>query len=214
MSSPTSGRFFIFETLRPNRIAGDENRDVVDQREAGLKRAADVEARRFFASDRQIIDHDFRAGILQLRDDPLAGRFLLQRLKSALRLVAAHVRRDAVEHAAHLHDRAGLGNFGAENFGAIRRGEDRLAHVEPDFAPVDIERGHDLDVVRRIRPDLAMHQPGGVAILRSAPVEAQSLDQRTGAIAYANDRDRNFAHEKRQPCRTAPPGASLQNRQR
>ena len=36
-----------------------------------------------------------------------AGRFFLQRLECALRIVVRHVRRLAVEDAAHLHDRAG-----------------------------------------------------------------------------------------------------------
>ena len=42
-------QIFFLETLRPDRIAGDENRDVVDQREPGFERAADVKARRFLA---------------------------------------------------------------------------------------------------------------------------------------------------------------------
>ena len=68
------------------------------------------------------------------------------------------MRSKTVEDAAHLYDRAGEFDLFAEDFGAIRRRKYGLADIETDFAPVDIERGNDLNVAWLIGADLAMHQ--------------------------------------------------------
>jgi len=64
--------------------------------------------------------------------------------------VIGHVGRDAVHHDAHFHDRAGEADFIAKDLGAIGGSKDGFTDVEADFAAVDIERGHDLDVPRAV----------------------------------------------------------------
>ena len=76
------GQIFVGETFRPDRIAGDEDRDVVHEPESGFERAAGIEPRRFFGTDRQIIDHDFGGRIFQLGDDLLAGGFFFERAET------------------------------------------------------------------------------------------------------------------------------------
>lgn len=109
-----------------------------------------------------------------------------------------HVGRETVENAAHFHDRAGEADFIAKNFGAIGRRENGFADVEADFAPINVEAGHDLDVPGPIRTDLAVHQANGGAVDRGAAVKIDSLDERTGTIADSDDGDTDFSHAKKQ----------------
>ena len=150
-------QIFVGKTLGPNGIARDENRNVIDKRDAGFERATGVEARGFLRPDRQIIHHNLRAGIFQLSDDLFAGRFLLQRQKSSQRILFAHVGGIAVENAAHFHDCAGEVDLVTEDFRAIGRREYGLADVETDLAPVNIKGSNDLDIARAIMPNLPVH---------------------------------------------------------
>ena len=189
---------FVGKPFCPNRVAGDENGNVVYKRYSRLERAAGVKARRLIGADRQIIDHDLGGGILQLRDNLFAGGFFLQRQKSAKRIVVGHVRRKTVEDAAHFHDRAGQADLVAENLGAIGRGENGFADVEPDFAAVNVECGHNLNVPGPIRGDLLVHQADAGAIGGGAAVEIDTLDERTGTVAHPDDGDTDFSHGKKE----------------
>ena len=151
------GQILIGKPFGPNRIAGDEDGDVIDKTEPGFERATGVETGRLFGADRKIIDHDFRRGITQFGDDLFAGGFFFQRQECAQGVLVAHVRRETVEHAAHFYDCAGEFDFLAEDFCAIRRRKYGLAHVEAHFAPVNIKCGNDLNIVRLIRAYPAMH---------------------------------------------------------
>ena len=171
-------QIFVRETFCPNRIAGDENGNVIDETEPGFERATGVEASRFVGTDGEIIDHHFRGGVPQFFDDFLAGGFFFQGQEGAERVLVGHVRSVAVENAAHFHDRAGELDLVAKNLGAIGGRKDGLAHVEPDLAPVDVERGHDFDIARPIRPDLAVHEADagairGGAVVKGAPTKMQ-----------------------------------------
>ena len=112
---------FLGESFCPNRIARDENGNVINEREAGLKRTTGVETGRLFRTDRQIIHHDFGRGIFQLGHDLFASGFFFQRQECAERILFAHVRRIAVEHATHLHNCTGEVDLFAKNFRAIGR---------------------------------------------------------------------------------------------
>ena len=68
-------QIFISKTLCPRWIAGDKNRDIVDEAEPGLQCAAGVKASRFFGAHWQIVDHQLRGRVLQFGDDLFAGRF-------------------------------------------------------------------------------------------------------------------------------------------
>ena len=194
---------FLRESFCPNRIARDENRNVIDEREAGLQGATGIETGRFLGTDREIIHHDFGRGIFQLGHDLFASRFFFQWQECAERILFGHVGRIAVEHATHLHDCAGEVDLFAKNFRAIGRREYGLAHIEPDFAPVNIKRGHDFDIARTIRADLPVHQSDAGAVGRRAVIKIYSLDERTGAISHSDDGDSYFSHlKKRYPSRS------------
>jgi hypothetical protein len=99
-----------------------------------------------------------------------------------------------VENAAHLHNGASKLDPVAENLRAVRRRKNRLAHVQTDFAPVDIKGGNDFDVVWSIAADLTMHQPDAGAVGGGAIIKIDSLNERAGAISDAYDCDSYFSH--------------------
>lgn len=59
-------QIFIGETFRPDRVAGDKNRNVVHESDSGLKSAAGIEAGRLIGTDREIVHHDLGGGVLKL----------------------------------------------------------------------------------------------------------------------------------------------------
>lgn len=109
-----------------------------------------------------------------------------------------HVRREAIHDYTHLYDRAGEGDFIAENVSAVWRGKDRFADIEPDFAAVDIECGHDLDIPRPVRTDLAVHQADGTAVNIGTAVKIDPLDERAGAVTDSDDGDTDFSHGQKE----------------
>src|ERR1700719_1890984 len=77
-------------------------------------------------------------------------------------------------------------------------GANGLADIEPDFAAVDIEGGHNFDVSGPIRGDLLVHQPDRGAIDGGASIKIDTLDERTGTVAHSNDGDTNLSHGKKE----------------
>src|SRR6266576_3649223 len=181
-------KIFVRETFRPDRVAGDEDRDVIDEPEAGFERAGRIETRRFLRPDRQIVHHQFRARARELFDDLLAGRFFSQRKEGAIGVVFLHVLGEAVEDAAHHDDRACRLEILAEYLRAIRPGENGFRGVEPDLAAIDIESGHDFDVLRLIRPDPAMHEADvGRAVAGRVAVKIDALQERAETVPHPDD---------------------------
>jgi len=72
-------QIFVGKPFRPDRIAGDENGDVVNERDAGFECATGVKFDRFFGTDGEIIDHDLGGGILQLGNNLFASGFFFER---------------------------------------------------------------------------------------------------------------------------------------
>ena len=191
-------QIFVGKSFCPNRVAGDEDGNVVYEGDSGLERAAGVKPGRFIGADRQIIDHDLGGGIFQLTDNLFAGGFFFQGQKCAERIVVGHVRGEAVHDHAHFHDVAGKADFVAKDFGAIGRRENGFADIEPDFAAVDIEGGHNFDVSGPIRGDLLVHQADGGAIDGGTAIKIDTLDERTGTVAHSDDGDTNLSHGKKE----------------
>src|SRR5438477_4733636 len=191
------GQIFVGESLCPDRIAGDEDGNIVDEGDSRFEGASGIETRGLLRSDRQIIDQNLGAGIFQLRDDLFARRLFLQWNKCSKRIVPLHVRAEAVENTAHFYDRSGEADLFAENFRAIGGREDGLANIKANLAAVDIKGGHDFDVPRTIGPDLAMHQTDPVAIGGGAPIKVYSLNQRAGTVTNTNNSDPDLSHGRR-----------------
>ena len=84
------------------RIAGDKNRHIVDECQAGLQCAACIKPGRLLGADREIIQEDFRAGFLQHLNDFFFSRFrLIGQDKGAPFVVIFHVVRKPVQNPAH-----------------------------------------------------------------------------------------------------------------
>ncbi len=187
------GQILIGKTLGPDRVARDENWDVIDKTEPGLQRATGVKAGRLFGADREIIDHQFRGGVLQFGDDLFAGGFFFQRQERAQRILIAHMRRIAVKDASHLYDCASELDLFGKDFCAIGRRENGLADVKTDFTPVNVKSSNDFDIGRSVRADLPVHQSDASAV-GGAVIKIDSLDKRAGAVSDAYDGDSYFSH--------------------
>src|SRR3546814_20927863 len=92
------------ETLRPYRIAGDEDGDVVHECDASLQRAFRVKLGRFLASDRQIVNQDLGSAFPQHANDlrPL-GFSSVRDVESAAARIILHMICTALTHAGQQH---------------------------------------------------------------------------------------------------------------
>src|SRR3546814_804947 len=77
---------------------------------------------------------------------------------------------------------------------AVRPREDRLGHVAPDLAPVDVPRRDNLDVPGPITAQIPMQKPDRL-IRPAVRIMRHALHQRTRAVADPDDRYLD-AHEK------------------
>src|SRR3546814_4755097 len=70
---------------------------------------------------------------------------------------------------------------------AVRPREDRLGHVAPDLAPVDVPRRDNLDVPGPITAQIPMQKPDRL-IRPAVRIMRHALHQRTRAVADPDDR--------------------------
>src|SRR5439155_5908298 len=185
---------FVGKTLCPNRIAGDEDRNIINTTEAGFQSATGVETRRLLRANRKIIDQHLGRRITQFFDDLLTSGFFLQGQESAQWILVAHVLGKTVENTAHFHDCAGSLDFIAKNLRAVRRGKNGLARIESHLAAIDIKSGNYFDVLRLVRADATVHEAGTASVAVGPAVKIDSLDERTGTVAHSDDSDSDFAH--------------------
>ncbi len=123
--------------------------------------------------------HDVGLGLVGLRDD--------------LAVEGAQ----AVERPPAAHGDAERRHVLGEPDRVVRLGEDRLGDVGADLLAVDVERGHDLDVADVVPAELDVHETRDLLRRVGVLVELQTLDERRGAVADADDRDTNLVHEMR-----------------
>src|SRR4051794_30196766 len=173
------------EALVPIVLAGDEDRQAVDEPDAGLKRLLDVPLGRLLGADRQVADEDVGPGLLEDPDHVVGrprglGDLLLQILAEAV-----------VGHAAMNRDTE-VGDVG-ELDRVVLAGPERLAEVLADLLGVDVEGGAELDVANVVTAEVHMHEAGdllgGIGVL----VVGDALDQGVRAVADPHDRDANLA---------------------
>src|SRR6185312_11375275 len=128
----------LLEALAPVLLAPDEDRDAVDEPTACLQNLLNIPLGGRLAANRQIVDDDIGAGVLEDLDD-ISG--LAGRLGDDLREIFAQA---IVGHAA-LDLYPGGGNTG-ELVGVVLSREDRLAQVFAHLFRIDVDRGGEFDV--------------------------------------------------------------------
>ena len=171
----------VGEALRPLGIAGDEHRDRVHERDAGLEAGVRVVALRVLGADRQVAHEHLGARVAEdLRDVDRRCRRLLDDL--------AVVLPETVERGRPLHLHAEPAHVG-ESDRVVLRGEDRLAEVEADLRRVDVERGDELDVAHVVAAEHHVHQTGYVVGGIGVAVVLDALHQAARAVPDAGDGD-------------------------
>ncbi len=184
----------FLETLRPQRIAGDENGHVVDEAGSGLKGAFRVKLRSGFRSYRKIIQQDFGPGITQDADNGLTrGLLFAGRLERDLFIVFLHVRGKAVQNASHRYGDVPAGNIALKYGRAVGMLKYRFRNVFSDFSFVDVECSGNLYIERLVSSDVPVHQTDGV-FSRSGPVVFDTLNQRRSTIPDTGDCDPDLPH--------------------
>jgi hypothetical protein len=101
----------LLEALRPALVAGDEDRDVVDEGDARFERAFGVEFGRLLAADRQVVEQHVGAGLAQHLDHLLlvgSGASASRKVRSSG--ASRHMLGIAVEHRP-------IRTFAPEGFG-------------------------------------------------------------------------------------------------
>ena len=184
----------LFEFSRPDRVAGDENRNVVDKSHTRIKCALRIKPGGRFGPDRKIVEQ--HVGIA-LPEDPhhvLGGAFRCAAFdKGPLRVEIDHVRRNTVKNGPHGYFNARWLKIATENLRTVWRSEHRFAYLFSHFTLVDIESRHHLDIGGTIPPDIPMHEPDG--ILRFLiTVKREPLNKGTRTVSHPDDCDFNLLH--------------------
>jgi hypothetical protein len=174
----------LVEALVPVVLAGDEDRQAVDEAHAGGQSLLDIPLGRLLGTDRQVADEHVRLGVLQDPDDVggLArglGDLLLQVLAET---VVGHAAMDLDPEVRDVRELVSV----------VLAGEDRLGEILSNLFLVDVERGGELDIADVVSAQIDVHQPrdllGRVRIL----VVGDALHERARAVADTDYRDANL----------------------
>src|SRR5262249_35976282 len=142
----------FLEAPAPGGVLGDEYGNAVHDRAARGEGLFHIPARRLLAAHRQVVDEDVD---LALAQDVCDARFGLGGLVDDLREVVP----DAVEGAAATDGQAEFGDVG-EADGVVGLGEDGFGEVVTDFALVDVEGRHELDIANVVAAEIDVHEAG------------------------------------------------------
>jgi hypothetical protein len=161
----------------------------------GVQAGLGVKLGRLLAADRHVVDQDLGPGVSQ--DAGHVHRLVAGDDEPLVLRVGGHVRTNAVEDRPHLHDRVAPGAAGQfeEQLGVVRRGEQGLVQRPADLAGVDVERRHDRHVAGQVAAQVPVHQAerfpvaGRTARSCRLPIQVRPLDERTGTVAHARNRD-------------------------
>ena len=188
----------FLEALLPVRLARDEDGHAVHHRDAGLEDLLRVPLGRGLGADREVVDDDVGSGLLEDLHHVVG---LSRRLLDDLR----HVLADAVVcHAARdLH--AGLRDL-RELDRVVRVRPDRVGEVDSDLALDDVERGRELDVGDVVPAEVDVHEAGDGVLGLRVLVVLDSLQERVGAVAHADDRDAHLVLRARAVLRAVRAG--------
>jgi DNA-binding transcriptional ArsR family regulator len=172
---------FLGEPTLPVRLTSDEDRDRVDEPDAGLEGLLDVPLGRLFAAHREVGDHDVDPALLEDADDV---RRRARRLLDDLAEVLAEtvVRHPAVDRHAEVGDLL-------EDEGVVRLGIDGLGEVLAHLVLVDVEGGHELDVADVVPAEVDVHQAGDLLARLRVLVVVAALHEAGRAVPDADDGD-------------------------
>jgi uncharacterized protein (DUF885 family) len=162
-------------------IAGHEDGQAVDERDARVERLFGVPAGCLLRAHRQVAHDHVRLRVAQHLGDVDDGRVALV---ADLAVVLA----EPVEGRAALHldvQRRDL----RELDGVVGRHHDRLGEVTADLLGVDIERGDQLDSAHVVATEVDVHQARHVVLGPRVGVVVDALHERTGAVAHSHDGD-------------------------
>ncbi len=169
------------EAALPVRLAADEDRDRVDEADAGLERLLDVPLRRLLGTDRQVRDHDVDLALLEDADDVgrRAGRLLDDLAEVLAEAVVGHA---PLDRDVELRDLL-------EDERVVRLRVDRFRQVLADLVLVDVEGGDELDVADVIAAEVDVHEAGHEVGRLGVLVVVAALDEAARAVPDADDRD-------------------------
>ena len=150
-----TGKIFIGKTLRPGRIAGDKDGNVINKTETGFQSATGVKTRRLLRANRKIIDQHFGRRITQFVDDLFTGGFFLQGQEMCAVDPGRACASAKLSKTQPIFTIAPVSLiFSQKTFSAIRRRKNGLADIESHFAAIDIKGGNHFDVLGLVRADL------------------------------------------------------------
>ena len=140
----------VLKALLPVRLTRDEDRDAVHEADARGQRLLDVPLGRLLGADGEVADDHVGLGLLQDADDVrgLARRLVDDIGEVFADAVVGHAALDLDTHLRHVR----------ELHGVVGLGVDRLRQVEPHLVLVDVERGHELDVLDVVAAELDVHE--------------------------------------------------------
>ena len=192
------GRPAILEALSEVAALRDEDGNAVHHRAARVQDLLGVPLRRLLRADGEVVDDDVRARLLEDADDVVrVARGLLDDLGDVLaEPVVGHPARDG---DPGLRDVRELDRV-------VRLGPDRVGEVLADLRLGDVERGRELDVADVVAAEVDVHQARNEIVRGCVLVVLDSLEERVGAVADADDCDANLVLASRLAVLTAVSG--------
>src|SRR6185369_4548275 len=170
----------LLEAPLPVGLTRDEHRHAVHHRAAGGEDLLRVPLGRFLGADREVVDDDVRAGLLENPDDVVG---LAGSLFEDLGEVLAD---SVVRHPTGDLD-AGLRHVG-ELVRVVGMCPDRVGEVLSDLVLRDVERCRELDVRDVVAAQVDVHEAGHELLGIRVLVVLDSLQEGVGAVPYADDR--------------------------
>ncbi len=168
----------LLEPLLPVLLAGDEDRDTVDETATGLEDLLHIPLGGHLAADRQVVHHDVGLGVFENAHD-IGGR--AGRLLDDLRQVLAQtiMRHAPVDLDSQLRDVGELG-------GAVATAPNGLRQVLAHLGLVDIDGTGELDVGDVIPAEVHVHEAGNELIRLGVAVEMHALDEGRRAVPHSD----------------------------
>ena len=179
-----NGQAALGEAIGPILGAGDEDGDGVHKGATRFQNLLHIPFGGHFGANGQVADDDIRFGFFEDADDIGRGtpRFFDHRADIFAQPVMGHA---PVDSYVHVRD------FGEFN-GVVGVCPDGFAQIFADFAFDNIESGRELNIANVVAAKVDVHQPRYFVVFIGIAVIMDTLHQRIGTVAYANNGDTYF----------------------